>query len=241
MSELINFRDFGGLETEDGRRVKEGIFFRSGSYRDLLETDRLMIQALGINNLFDYRESQEVDVDEKQHELAVNFHQISASEHLGGFDQGDKENYVHLTADSMIDFYKQLPFNNPAYINLFKVLKEDDATPLLHNCTAGKDRTGIATALILKLLGVKEDEIFFDYMRSMDAFEAILKNEYRRLNGKSEKAILYKVPGLVIMPRYLEAAFEEIIAQYGDFETYFFEEFSISKADIVALRKKYTE
>ncbi|HEY4538127.1 MAG TPA: tyrosine-protein phosphatase [Erysipelothrix sp.] len=241
MSELINFRDFGGLETEDGRRIKEKIFYRSGSYRDLLDTDRKMIQGLNINHLFDYREDQEVDIDEKQHELAVTFHQISASAHLGGFDNGDKDRYVHLTADSMIDFYKKLPFENPAYINLFDVLQRDDATPMLHNCTAGKDRTGVATALIQKVLGAKEDEIFYDYMRSMDAFEAILRNEYRRLNGKSEEAILYKVSGLVIMPSYLQAAFDAIIDKYGDFETYYLQEFGLTEEKILDLRDKYTE
>lgn len=241
MSELINFRDFGGLNTNDGRRIKEGLFFRSGSYRDLLETDREMIKALGIKNLFDYREGLEVDVDERQIELATTFHQLSASEHLGGFDTGEPGRYITLTAESMIDFYEKLPFSNPAYQNLFNVLKEEDAVPMLHNCTAGKDRTGVATALVQKMLGANDDEIMADYMKSMDAFEYIVANENRRLAGKEPISILYKVSGLVIMPRYLEAAFSAIISRYDTFENYFEKEYGLDEETIERLRDLYTE
>ncbi len=240
MSELINFRDFGGLPTRDGRRVKKGHFYRSGSYRDLTEEDVFFLKELEIDHLFDYRESSELDKEERHDEFAKHVHRISASEYLGGFDKEEKP--VTLDMQAMIDFYQQIPFSNPAYRNMFDVLKkEDKAIKLLHNCTAGKDRTGLASALILKALDVHEDAIMMDYLQSMNAYEQILENEYRRLNGQTEDVLLRKLAGLVVMPQYLEASFSIILEKYGDFDRYFEEEFDLTQEDRGRLKFLYLE
>ncbi|WZU02051.1 tyrosine-protein phosphatase [Erysipelothrix sp. D19-032] len=76
-SELINFRDFGGYPTQDGRFIKEAIFFRCGSYRDLTEEDRDYIRSLNIQNLCDYREVSELDRDELRETFAKKVYTIS--------------------------------------------------------------------------------------------------------------------------------------------------------------------
>lgn len=242
MSELINFRDFGGYPTKDGKNVKKGIFYRGGSYRDLTDSDRKYIQSLNIKNLHDYREEQELDTDERQHELAENAHIISASAYLGGFESDEEAEFDELTSDSMIEFYEQIPFGNPAYKNVFKVLQEDNAVPYLHNCTAGKDRTGLASALILTALNVDYHIVMSDYMKSMNAYNEIFNNEVRRLkNGRQVGSLLYKMPGLVIMPKYLDASFNAIFTKYGSLENYFLEEFGMDQAAMEAFKAKYTE
>lgn len=242
MSELINFRDFGGYPTKDGKNVKKGIFYRGGSYRDLTESDRQYLQSLKIKNLHDYREAQELDTDERQHELAETAHIISASAYLGGFESDEEAEYDELTSDAMVEFYEKLPFGNPAYKNVFKVLQEDDAVPYLHNCTAGKDRTGLATALILTALNVDYHIVMSDYMKSMNAYNEIFNNEVRRLkNGREVGSLLYKMPGLVIMPKYLDASFNAIFTKYGSLEKYFLEEFGMDQEAMEAFRAKYTE
>ena len=241
MSGLINFRDFGGYPTKDGTNIKKGIFYRGGSYRDLTESDRKYIQSLGIQNLHDYREEMELDTDEKQSELAKRAHIISASAYLGGFERDEEAEYDELTSDSMIEFYEQIPFGNPAYKNVFKVLQEDNAVPYLHNCTAGKDRTGLASALILSALNVDYHIIMSDYMKSMNAYNEIFNNEVRRLtNGRGVGSLLYKMPGLVIMPKYLDASFNAIFTKYGSLENYFLEEFGMDEKAIQDLRGRYT-
>ena len=241
MSGLINFRDFGGYPTKDGKHIKKGIFYRGGSYRDLTDSDREYIQSLGLKNLHDYREAIELDRDEKQEELADNVHIISASAYLGGFERDENADHDELTSDGMIEFYEKIPFGNPAYKNVFKVLQEDDAVPYLHNCTAGKDRTGLATALILSVLDVDYHIIMSDYMKSMNAYNEIFNNEVRRLtNGRTVSSLLYKMPGLVIMPKYLDASFNAIFTRYGSLENYFLEEFGMDQEAIQKLKDRYT-
>lgn len=242
MSGLINFRDFGGYPTKDGKNVKKGVFYRGGSYRDLTESDREYIKSLKIKNLHDYRETQELDSDERQEELAENTHIISASAYLGGFENDPHAEYEELTSDAMIEFYEQIPFGNPAYKNVFKVLQGDDAIPYLHNCTAGKDRTGLASALILTALGVDYYTVMGDYMKSMNAYNEIFNNEVRRLkNGRQVSSLLYKMPGLVIMPKYLDASFNAIFTKYGSLEKYYLEEFGLDAKALQDLKDKYTE
>lgn len=242
MTELINFRDFGGYPTKDGRRLKKGIFFRSGSYRDLTEEDREYIRSLNIQNVCDYREKHEIDRDERHETFAKNVYMISASEHLGSFEEDPSVPYTVLSSESMIEFYQKLPFSNPAYQNVFKLLQRDDAVPYLHNCTAGKDRTGVGTALIQLALGVSEDAIMYDYLLSMEAYDAIFENEVRRLkSGRTVETLLYKVPGLIIKPSYLNAALDAIIEKYGSYDAYFEHEFGLTTEKRKLLADRFTE
>lgn len=246
MSELINFRDFGGYKTRDGRKVKKDIFYRCGSYRDLTEEDRDFLRSLNINHLFDYREAHELESDEMRQTFAKNVHNSSASAHLNNLHQGtDAEtNVLVLDAESMMDFYKVLPFDNPGYKEMFDVLINDDnAVPFLHNCTAGKDRTGLATALILIALNVHSKIAMSEYMKSMNAYEAVYRNELRRNidKVKDEGEFIYRVPGLVVMPCYLETSLNAILEKYGTFEKYFEAEYGLDEEKLKAFREKYTE
>lgn len=242
MSELINFRDFGGYQTKEGKRIKQGIFFRSGSYRDLTDSDVEYIRALNIQNLHDFRESHEIAPYERHKDIAKRVHMISASEHLGGFQEEENATFTDLTKESMSEFYEQLPMDNPAYKNLFEVLLTEGAVPYLHNCTAGKDRTGLATALIQLALGMHWNDVMIDYMKSMNAFDMIYKNEVRRLsNGRDEASLLHKMPGIVVMPLFLESAFNVIFEKYGTLENYFELEFGLNEEKISQLRAMYTE
>lgn len=241
MSGLINFRDFGGYPTKDGKKIKKGIFYRCGSYRDLTDADRDMLRSLNIQNLCDFRELGELDLPEYRETFAKNVHTVSASAHLGTFDDEKKDDFV-FNSDSMKDFYSKLVFDNPGYKNVMSVLSQENATPYLHNCTAGKDRTGLGTALIQLLLGVDEHIVMADYMKSMDAIEDIVGNERRRLeDGIHEESLYHKFIGLVVMPSYLQTALDTIKTKYLTYEAYFEAEYGLDETAIKKLKEMYTE
>lgn len=241
MTGLINFRDFGGYPTKDGRVIKRGIFFRCGSYRDLTEEDREFLRSLNINNLCDFRELTELDLPEYRETFAKQVHTVSASAHLGTFDEETKDDFV-FDSNSMREFYTKLVFNNPGYHNMMQVLQSENATPYLHNCTAGKDRTGLGTALIQLALGVDEIYVKEDYIKSMDAIEQVIGNEVRRLpQGHREESLYHKMLGLVVMPSYLQAALDTIKSKYNTYEEYFYDEFGFTPESLEAFRTKYTD
>jgi protein-tyrosine phosphatase len=156
----FNFRDLGGYETVDGRRVRWGALFRSDTLHRMTVADLDQFRALGIRTVFDLRASQELDED-------------------GGLDASVAVTHVHLpvldTVRAPAERRQQVsiePAEAYAYMTdvgrdalarLFDGLVGPHALPAVFHCTAGKDRTGIAAALLLGALGVDEDTIVADY------------------------------------------------------------------------------
>ena len=117
---------------------------------------------------------------------------------------------VEVMRDSYRSYVQQ---NTPRYRALFAHLLEDTA-PLVIHCTAGKDRTGFACALILHTLGVPDEVISEDYL---------LTNRFYRRDPNSGSDLPDHVKQVLgsVQPSFLGAAFEAIDADYGDLETYF--------------------
>ena len=136
--------------------------------------------------------------------------------------------------DVMRDSYRNyVRYNTPSFRAFFAHLLEDRA-PLVIHCTAGKDRTGFACALILHALGVADEVIAEDYL--------LTNRFYRRDAGASSdlpddvKQVLGSVEG-----SFLAAAFEAINADYGDLEGYFSDGLGLGAGERVALQARYLE
>ncbi|MFR2591520.1 MAG: tyrosine-protein phosphatase [Ruthenibacterium lactatiformans] len=156
-----NFRELGGYTGCGGRHVKYGAFYRSPALANIkTPADRARFEALGVRTVFDFR-------SEKERTLApdpafpgvVN---IPASAMLAedgsevDFDLEKllrSEDGIRMLTEGVHESYARMPFGNPAYRALFGAIRAGQ-TPILFHCTAGKDRTGVAAALILKALGV---------------------------------------------------------------------------------------
>lgn len=134
----------------------------------------------------------------------------------------------------MRDSYRNyVRHNTHSFRTLFGHLLEDRA-PLVIHCTAGKDRTGFASALILQTLGVPDDVIAEDYLLTnqhykRDALAAIdLPEDVRNAIGSVEAS-------------YLAAAFEAVGKEYGDLETYLRDGLRIGPPEQEALRARYLQ
>jgi protein-tyrosine phosphatase len=134
----------------------------------------------------------------------------------------------------MRDSYRNyVRYSTPSFRALFSHLLEDRA-PLVIHCTAGKDRTGFACALILHALGVPDDLIAEDYL--------LTNRFYRRDPSASSDlpADVSKVLGTV-ETSFLAAAFEAISADYGDLESYFDDGLGLGARERAALEARYLE
>ena len=136
--------------------------------------------------------------------------------------------------DVMQDSYRNyVQVNTPRFRALFTHLLEDRA-PLVIHCTAGKDRTGFACALILHVLGVADDVISEDYLltnrfyRRDPSVSSDLPDEVRQVLGS-------------VQPPFLAAAFEAINADYGDLENYLASGLGLGPAERTALQERYLE
>jgi protein-tyrosine phosphatase len=231
-----NFRDLGGYPGKDGRAVRWRQIFRSNHLGHLTEADIDVLRSLGLRSAFDLRGAEERAAAVCAFEIAVHSLPIEptvVSELQALLDAGLPLSSVEA-ADAMRNSYRSyVRQNTPRFRALFTLLLEDHA-PLVIHCTAGKDRTGFASALILHALGVPEHQISQDYL--------LTNRFYRRdLSSGSDLPEEVKLVLMSVEASFLAASFEVIRADYGDLESYFREGLAVGPRERAALEACYLE
>src|SRR5579864_4332616 len=214
-----NFRDLGGYASEAGRRVRWGVLFRSGSLAGLTRADWKYLAARGVRALCDFRSTGERDsepvllpdspaVSYWARDYTTSFAELRAMLRTN-FATGD------AARRAMIAGYRELPFEQAAaYRQVFAHLKAGD-TPLIFNCSAGKDRAGTAAAVILRALGVPRMTVVEDFILTNDVLD--LKSILLKRSGTS----LAKHPPEVVAaitradPDYIDSALNSIDERHG--------------------------
>jgi protein-tyrosine phosphatase len=160
-SGVLNFRDLGGYETEDGRHTRWGRLFRSDAMHDLTEDDLEMFRELGIACVVDLRSVSEVERTGRgllTHEPLhfVNspvLTSLQTDESRTDIDEG----YMSRR------YLEYLDMGAPAFVRVIEEMTNAENYPLVFNCFLGKDRTGVVAALVLSCLGVRRSSIVEDY------------------------------------------------------------------------------
>jgi protein-tyrosine phosphatase len=173
LSGAPNFRDIGGIPACDARLTRPGVLYRSGSLADLPAPDRQRLGDLGIRLYVDLRSATErtshkVSWPEpapriREFEVLPDTRASGRSIMQGLLDDEDGT----WTQNLMLQNYSSMPHAlAPHARELFQELGATGGAPVVVACTAGQDRTGFVTALLLSALGVTWDCIVADYMES---------------------------------------------------------------------------
>ncbi len=224
-----NVRDLGGYAAAAGRHVRKGAFFRADALDRLTDEDVACLSRLGLRTVVDFRTEREIE-EAPDRTPGGGAAMLRIPIGMGNiFDLQDLRSFVG--EDMMLRLNVALVREaQPQYRAFFTRLSEDDAVPLLFHCSAGKDRTGFAAAMLLSALGVSRRTIYRDYLASAQGAE----RKYGSLAAKEP----HLIPLLGVRRAYLAAAFAEIDAHEGDVETYLHRRLGV---DIDALRARYTE
>ena len=210
-----NFRDLGGYPTADGRTTRWRHIFRSNHLGQLTTDDIEIVRALGVKSAFDFRGVEEraagvcVVNEITVHSLPIEPCVVAALR--AELTRGTLTAPVAL--ELMRESYRNyVRHHTHSFRSLFSHLLEDRA-PLVIHCTAGKDRTGFASALILHALGVPDDIIAEDYL---------LTNQHYKRDAAAATDLPDDVRDAIgsVEASYLAAAFEAVAEEYGDLETY---------------------
>ncbi len=244
-----NFRDLGGYRTTDGRTVKWGLLFRSGSMHGLTANDFAYLSKLGIVVVCDFRDHNERKVEPvawpagraptvyaEDYDMATN----------GMMPIGDLHKMTATQAQEMLatSYPKMLTFFAGQYRRMFAELLAGHA-PLAFNCAGGKDRTGVAAALLLTALGVPRETVIEDYLltnRYLNATALMKQAGPATVTGAFASLSPDVMKALGAADRsYIEAALRALDAHPGGAEGYFRDEMKLSPADIARLRSLYLE
>jgi len=231
-----NFRDLGGYATTDGRATRWRHIFRSNHLGQLTAEDIAIVRALGVRSAFDFRGIEEratgvcVVNEITVHSLPIEPTVVAAlrAELARGALTGSVA--LELMRESYRNYVRH---NTHSFRTLFGHLLEDRA-PLVIHCTAGKDRTGFASALILHALGVPDDVIAEDYL---------LTNSHYKRDLSSVSDLPAEVLDAIgsVNASYLGAAFDAVSRDYGDVETYLRDGLKLGTAERTALKARYLQ
>lgn len=243
-----NFRDFGGYQTADGRRVKWGYLFRSGQLSSLSDRDVERLADLGLDLVCDFRRTEEQDTDpsrlpgERRPRIASL--PIVPGSNARFFEEAEG----HLgDADAMFDFMVEINRDFAAgqtdtYARMFREILALDDTRFLVHCAAGKDRTGFAAAIVLLALGVPREVVMRDYLLTGRFFSpqrevARLKQKYAMEHLQTEAVL----PMLEVNEAYLARALQVIDEEYGGLEAYLGEALGVGAQEQAELRARYLD
>lgn len=225
-----NFRDLGGYVTGEGRDVLWNRLYRSDDLSELSRDDLAYLTRMGVKLVCDFR-------SDRERNSAPN-----------GFEEGDPLSSVDLPVDTkgvdpdlfreqirtggiaalaaheiMVEAYRSFVTDySKEWSIMFERLAQPGNLPTVVHCTAGKDRTGFASALVLLAVGVPEATVFEDYL-STNRYQGNLFDFVRRW------VPLYSffrtdpddlLPILEARPEYLRAALDVIAERHGNVDTY---------------------
>jgi protein-tyrosine phosphatase len=226
-----NFRTLGGLITRDGRRLRRHFLMRSDRLAHLTPEGWEQLAATGLTTICDLRTAQEC----AQHPNCVPA--ILGIEEVPCEVDNDLRNDKSLrdmlieqpTAAGaealMIEIYRRLPKQMAPALSRISDRLLGGGAPLLIHCTAGKDRTGFAVAMLLHALGVPQDDIERDYLASRAwrhrpmHHESLAKGLAATVPAEAIPAVCD--PLLDVRAVYLRASYDTITRDFGSVESYF--------------------
>lgn len=241
----VNFRDLGGYKTRDGRYVRWGKLYRSGSFARLTESDLAAINRLHVRLICDLRSSQEVKQSpERLPGIAYEHLPIEAQDDTLARLRAlffDPSQLVNLLVKAYTE--QMIVKNSGVYRTVFERLADPNNLPALIRCTAGKDRTGITIALLLLTLGVSEETVIADYSLSnlhFRDFQAYARQAIQPLGifGVSVDDLHVL---LLADPDTLRRTLTFVRNHYGSVESYLRDHAHITASTLDALRDNLLE
>ncbi|WP_376740190.1 tyrosine-protein phosphatase [Listeria booriae] len=223
----FNFRDLGGYVNTAGKTVKWGKLYRSSLLTNITEKDKDTLEKLGVSWICDLRSTSEIAAKPtpalahiKNRHIPIGTAKNESTESQKIDIPDDHRVYEPLMGES----YRVFVQSKDGFREIFNDIIEKEEVPFLFHCTAGKDRTGVLGALLLKLLDVPENTILADYELTNQYADNILGEMQGLVNAfsNSEKKIDLENfrPMAEARPAYLEIAFDEMQKEYGSVDAY---------------------
>ena len=228
LDHTLNTRDLGGYLTEDGRQVRWGLLFRSDHLHDLEREDLETLEALGLRTVFDLRSAGEREGAEDRLPSQTSRVLLPIL-----FPSMDPDVIAHriLSGDASEGYFNDLLQRaNRSFVlehgdqlaALVNQLSEPGVLPALFHCTHGKDRTGFASAFILRLLGVPWTTVRQDYLLS----NVYLRSNTDRMARFIWLGSLFRISRanardlLEVRAEYLESARSAVLEEYDSIPNY---------------------
>ena len=263
---IVNARDLGGCEVDGGKCVKTCLLIRSAHLADATDADVAYLESLPVSLVVDFR--TEVDQKGKANKdvpgaryvnlpidasgnVAANATEEEKKKVTGGKKFEVKKVILFAAFNDRAkaiarEMYPNLLFDpkcQEQFARFLRLVVETENGAVLYHCTQGKDRTGIATALLLAALGASRETIVADFDATNQVYAKDVKKYSRRvrfLGGKEEEIAVVKA-FLGCNTENFVKALDAVDRQYGSLDAYLKGPMGMTDEDILTLRQRYLE
>ena len=244
INSVSNFRDVA-----IGSKMKKKILFRCAKLSTLTDGDIKKLEELNPHAIIDFRDPKEIQ--KAPDNLSKSLLEKSISLPISASTLNRMVIQKNIDGDNELTYEKVMEESYKKYINnhkhvwkeFIKILLDSNNHPVIFHCSAGKDRTGIASFLIQKLLDNSMDLIFENYLMSNKLLTSIAATAEQTTSSKKDdnqvSQIMLNTLGKV-KKTYLLSAIDEIQNKFISVEKYIIEELGYSKIDIKKLKKLFS-
>ena len=243
ITNVYNFRDLGGYRVYPlDKGGKWGKVYRTGNLDAIDSCGIARLQNLKIKTIVDLRPTKEQNVNGllKDHFNLISIpifskdaNQLLALIKQKKINRGELTTYMKSVYTRLIKDYKE------EYKEVFKLLLDEKNYPIVFQCAVGKEQSGIVSYLLLSALGINQETIKLDYLRT---------NSFIDMSGASQYATSLSAGGqealtalLLAQEEYLDAAIHEIESSYGDVNSFIIEGLGIANSELEKLRTMLLE
>ena len=263
---IVNARDLGGYKTADGRRVRAGRLIRSAHLAEATGSDLRYLAGLPVTTVIDFRKEEEKvgkvnkTVEGSQYiclpiDASGNAAASATEEEKKKFTGRKKFDVKKIIVMAAFNdkakavarsMYPILLFSSECqsqFAEFFRLVLRAESGAVLYHCTQGKDRTGIASALLLAALGADRETIIADFDATNHVYGADVKKYSRRVRfwgGKEDEVGVVKAFLGANTETFIKAL-DEVDRRYGSLEGYLREIIGLTDRDIQVLRERYLE
>lgn len=263
---IDNARDLGGYPVQDGRTVRTGLLLRAAHLFDATDADLRYLSAIPVSKVIDFRLEDEKKGKEDRMVPGAEYISLpldasgnaaasaSADEkkRFGRRNKFDVKKFIVLA--SFNDLAKRIaralyttlffsPVCQEQFAIFFRHVISCENGAVLYHCTQGKDRTGVASALLLSALGASRETILADFDVTNSVYEADVRKYSRRVRfwgGKEEElAVVRSFIGC--SKENFTNALDRLYSEYGSMESYLEKVLGVTAADREVLKSRYLE
>jgi protein-tyrosine phosphatase len=242
-----NLRDIGGTRTEDGRWIKEGLLFRGGAMDKLTDAEVAKLASLGVTKSIDLRTPDEITqapdrlpagVPTINYSILAN-DDPSVTWSIGGLDTAAVFRLMGYAHGQYLFIYDELgggPGETYGFRQFFREVLASDGAPVLYHCTAGDDRTGWATYVLMRVLGVSPQAAMRNYLASNTYNVDMLQgytDYFESLGFTHEQSDFF------LKADYIKAAEHTALTTFGSWSNYLRLGLGLTSDDVAKLKSLY--
>ena len=261
---IVNARDLGGYTMLDGRIVRRGMLLRAAHLADATDEDIRNLERLPVTAIIDFRKEQEKVGKVDREVPGARYTSLPVDPSGNAMATATEEEKKKFSGQKKFDVKKVIvfaAFNKKAqavaremyptllfdpdcqqqFARFFRLVLETENGAVLFHCTQGKDRTGIASALLLAALGADRETIVADFDATNRVYEKDVRKYSRRVKfwgGKEEEVGVVKAFLGCNTENFIKAL-DRIDQEFGSLQAYLKGPIGLTDADIQTLRERY--